>query len=242
MKCQVGDLTDLKRKDYIYELKFDGTRALVKYDNGKITIFNRDEQNVSEKYPNLKFKLKCNFAILDGELVAGNNLNDIQRTEGRLKAKYMVFDILKLDDNDVKDYPLIKRKELLKGIVIENEYIELVKYFDDGLLLWEYVKKNKREGVIAKYKKSPYSYNKRSHYWKKIKVRDECVVKMDKYEINRDGSLTLTNNFHRVKCNEKSVKEIIDKNKFINIEIEFLTKTKSGHLREPVYKRIVGEI
>ena len=58
-------------KDYIYELKFDGNRAVIFASPNKVVIQNRHKQDISYVYPELqKIKnLVTKDTIFDGEIV-----------------------------------------------------------------------------------------------------------------------------------------------------------------------------
>src|SRR5690554_6010020 len=61
--------------DYLYELKFDGIRALAYLDNDKTIIKNKRHKDVTNKYPELNnLHLNSNYrCIIDGEIIVMNN-------------------------------------------------------------------------------------------------------------------------------------------------------------------------
>ncbi|HEY0042854.1 MAG TPA: DNA polymerase ligase N-terminal domain-containing protein, partial [Flavisolibacter sp.] len=125
--------------DWIYEIKWDGYRA-VAYCNGKdVSLVSRNLKPFTEKYaPVAKalkdLKLK---AVFDGEIVAVDEnglanfqlLQNWQNTPSRLQ--FFVFDILWLDGKDVTKLPLTERKALLKNILPAEHNV--IKYSDHVL-------------------------------------------------------------------------------------------------------------
>src|SRR2546426_11276882 len=99
--------------DWIFEVKWDGTRALCFYDNGKFTLQNRRLYDTTYRYPDIRGRVKAQRAILDGEVVimwegrpsfeklqlrehlAG--VEQIARKAGELPATHVALDILDLD-------------------------------------------------------------------------------------------------------------------------------------------------
>jgi len=186
----------LSDENYIFEPKYDGTRALLYYNKGRIKILNRRGVDISYRYPELsKIKLRCNQAIIDGEIVAiGSNgkinFNLLQqrehlvsRFEIALKSKlipvmYIAFDILYLDGKDLLLSKLIERKKLLDNIVIASDLIRTSTYTKDGKWLYDITKKQDIEGIIAKRIDSTYKQGKRTLDWIKIKHFKtlDCIV------------------------------------------------------------------
>ena len=99
-------------ESHIYEMKFDGYRAIIYLDNNKITIRSRNNNDVTNLYPELVNLYKCSKkkCILDGELIVmGENGPDFFKMQkrGRMKIQekikqemqnnpviYVAFDIL----------------------------------------------------------------------------------------------------------------------------------------------------
>ena len=95
------------------------------------------------------------------------------------------------------------------------------------------------EGIIIKNKFSKYEMNTRSNSWLKYKKRVEKVIRFTDYENNKDGSVTLTDGFHRVKCNDLNAIQIFEDKKEVTAEVEGLEITKSGKIRMPILKRLI---
>src|SRR5690606_28584091 len=126
--------------------------------------------------------------IIDGEIVAIDengqasfqllqNMSGFQPGKpGRKRTasliQYYVFDILKLDKEDLRSKTLAQRKKLLAGSLEQSAEIRLVEDLgEDGRQAFDACVKNGFEGVIAKKLDSKYYSGKRSGNWLKIKNR-----------------------------------------------------------------------
>lgn len=158
---------------WIYEPKFDGIRLL----SGNSYSYTRHGTLTTSRFPELVFGGK--EAILDGELIAlGENSPDdfsgvMSRFSGNMKqpVQYMAFDILSYKNKSVEYYPIEERKGLLTEVLSEADspYINLVPYvYTDGESLFEIMKENRMEGIVAKRLSSPYLRDTRSDNWRKI--------------------------------------------------------------------------
>lgn len=197
MLCKTGSMEDLKKENYIYELKLDGTRAILYKKSDRINIYNRRNVEISKRYPeivNEALKIKSDF-ILDGEIVVFDqkglpNFHYLQMREhlnsellikirtSIFPANYIIFDIIQFKEDLLLKNKLIKRKEILKENIEEKDHIKKCPFFSQGHSLWEIVKKKNLEGVIAKDLESFYFPGKRKHYWLKIKnfKTIDCII------------------------------------------------------------------
>jgi bifunctional non-homologous end joining protein LigD len=164
--------------DWIYEIKWDGYRALTEIHNNTVTIYSRNKQDYTRRYPVIADALSGieHSIVLDGELVV---LDKAGRSQFQLlqdyhdrkagKLVYYIFDILYLDGYDLRALPLIERKTILEKTITENDAIKLSSYIEEhGEKLFKKVQQKGLEGIIAKRKSSTYQSRRRSD-WKKIK-------------------------------------------------------------------------
>jgi len=173
--------------EWLYEIKWDGYRAVAFMNDKKVVLKSRNNKSFSEKfYPiqqNLE-KMKLN-AVLDGEIVvlgkSGTaDFGSLQnwRSEADGDLVYYVFDILWYNGKDLKELPLTKRKMILENILPPNESVLLSEDFHtSGVEFLEAAKKMGLEGIMAKRKDSSYHVN-RTKDWLKIKAnkRQEVVI------------------------------------------------------------------
>ena len=165
---------------WIYEIKFDGYRALSICKGGEAIILSRNNKPLSERFPSLVealSKVKVKSAILDGEIVALNENNQpsfqaLQNYEEGQPLAYYLFDLLELNGERLENLPLEERKKRLQQIVAG---ISSPLFFSANLpgtptQIWKQIKKLKLEGVIAKRSSSSYESGRRSGQWAKIKA------------------------------------------------------------------------
>jgi len=179
---------------WLFERKFDGVRCLVFSDGKQIRLMSRNQKDVTSQYPELVPDLKKVSKkpfILDGEIVVRKgkmgSFGDLQNRIGvknpskQLKRKWPVhlylFDILFIEEKDVRKKPLTERKKILKKL----EFTGRIHYTDhenkNGSAFLKKMKNQNYEGTIAKKKSSRYS-SSRSRDWLKLKVQagQELVV------------------------------------------------------------------
>jgi bifunctional non-homologous end joining protein LigD len=178
-------------KEWIFEIKWDGYRAISEISKGKILIYSRNLISFNDQFPLIVEALKKikEDLVLDGEIVILNRAgksdfqalqNYLNSGEGEGALKYCLFDLLYRDGRDLRNVPLIERKRQLQKIIKEaktplliySDHIEesaedfFIKASEKGL-----------EGIIAKERNSPY-VSSRSRDWLKIKThqRQEVVI------------------------------------------------------------------
>ncbi len=183
-------------EDFIFEPKFDGTRAIA-FVGKKTRLQNRRLLNITARYPELEFsgQLKAREAVLDGEIVVLEggkpSFRALQMREHtdkelrieflskRMPATFMAFDLLYIDGKPLINRPLVERREKLREIVVEGPNLLLVEYAEEhGKRYFEEVVRHGLEGAMAKRKLSTYQIGKRSRDWlklKNIKTMD-CVI------------------------------------------------------------------
>ena len=182
-------------EDWIFEVKWDGIRA-ISYVDGGLGIRSRNDKELKYNFPELEeLKKLTENAVVDGEIVvikAGKA--DFQALAERSKtastenvkylsqespANYVVFDILEKDGNPLVQLPLTERKRLLKEYVREGSYVVLSAFVEtDGEAYYKAALAKGMEGIMAKKKDSQYEPGTRSANWLKIKpiLTCDCVI------------------------------------------------------------------
>src|SRR5450631_68032 len=198
----LATLTDkpFDHPDWMFEIKWDGYRAMAILNGSAVSLLSRNEKSFSEKfYPISKSLVQWNLhAVLDGEIVVINengtpNFGALQnwRSDADGELIYYIFDIIWLEGHDLRGLPLWERKKILKNIKLPGEAIRLSEGFErSGTVIFETVKKNGLEGIIAKKMDSPYHENIRSREWLKIKTNNRQEVVIGGYTLN-EGSTKL---------------------------------------------------
>lgn len=174
--------------DWIFEIKWDGYRAVAYCDGKNVELISRNLTPFTEKYFPVtdafgQQKLKV---VLDGEVIAVDDrglavfqsLQNWQNTPVHLQ--YNIFDILWLDGYNLTQVPLIERKRILKEVLPEED--EVLRYSDHvvgkGKDFFEVAVAKGLEGIMGKKANSIYQINKRTENWVKIKVnlRQEVII------------------------------------------------------------------
>ncbi len=179
--------------DWTYQVKWDGVRLLCHLDNQQIWLWNKRLHQRSVQYPELQQAtrlLKASSAIIDGEAVVIKNQRPsfpaimsrdnsrshslIRQNLKSLPVEYMIFDLLYLNGRNLCYLPLSERRILLEKILICEAPFNLVEDFPRGSMLFEAIKLNDMEGIVAKSLNSQYVSGKEHNSWFKYKVRLQC--------------------------------------------------------------------
>ncbi|HEV8051878.1 MAG TPA: non-homologous end-joining DNA ligase, partial [Parachlamydiaceae bacterium] len=177
-------------EDWLFEVKWDGFRALTSVNKGVVEIQSRNKLLFNTKFPSIVDDLKKiqGNVIFDGEIVVldskgKSHFQLMQNYKNNSKGTtlcYYVFDILYKDGEDLRNLPLIERKEILKKYISQLS-LPSVQYSDhvlkDGKNFFKAAAKEELEGVIGK-KISGIYQSRRSPDWVKIKTsqRQEVVI------------------------------------------------------------------
>lgn len=185
-KPQLATLTDeaFDNNHWLFENKYDGYRALIQINSGKVNLMSRNGLSFNKKYETLvtSFGNIKDDMILDGEIVVEDSkgkshfqwLQDYEESPGKGKLKSYVFDILYFNGYDLTGLPLLQRKKILKALLPKADDIVYSDHtIGKGGQTLSKIAKNGGEGVIAKKLDSSYHVNKRSKHWLKIKVTKE---------------------------------------------------------------------
>lgn len=166
-------------KDWLFELKLDGYRAIAEIKKGRSLLYSRNGLSLAKHYPAIFAALKKikNEAILDGEIVLLNekgkpDFQKLQSYSGNNKYSlvYYVFDLLSLTGKDLTQVGLVERKKLLKKLLKKTDPVLYSSHIETrGEELFKTIMKDDMEGIIAKKKDSLYTPGIRTREWLKIK-------------------------------------------------------------------------
>lgn len=198
--------------EWIYEVKWDGVRALAFIADGKVKLTGRSGRAMEAQYPELAAlaeQINAKEAVLDGEIVAldANGVPSFAEIQPRISATgksvgavmrsnpvtYFAFDVLYLDGYDLRQVALLERKRLLASRMKPGTVMRTSEHFADGARLLEAARAKGLEGVVAKNAASRYE-GKRSASWVKVKIvsqQDFVVCGMTAGERDHFGSLAL---------------------------------------------------
>lgn len=182
---------------WLYEIKWDGYRAVAFIQNGKLRLVSRTQNDLTAQFAELKDIpkfVKAKTAVLDGEIVAldtdGRSSFSLmqqrtgirkwgQRVAGNpeIQVLYYAFDLIYFDGHDLRRLPLEQRKQALATLVVAAGPLRISDHFDQGKALFAAAKQQGLEGILAKKRDSCYE-EKRTRDWLKIKITDtiDCVI------------------------------------------------------------------
>ena len=172
------------REGWLFELKWDGFRAIAERDHGgHVSLYSRNKNDIKKRFPAIVDALTAlkRPVILDGEIVALDEkgharfewlVNRGSSQKGILV--YYVFDLLMLDGKDLRQLPLLKRKEHLARLLIGHPRLPVVEYIpNDGRAMFAGALGLGLEGIVAKDSTSQYIEGPiHTWHWQKIKNKD----------------------------------------------------------------------
>ena len=178
-------------KDWAYELKYDGFRALTAITNGDMAIWSRNELDLIPRFPQVAkamAKLNASDVVLDGEIVAEDE-KGVPRFQllqgGTNREKMIVFDVLWLDGEDLRRRPYTERRAILEKLLRRAPAgVELARVLDTtGADALRHAAADKWEGIIGKRRTSVYE-GRRSKEWVKVKALNEQELAVIGYTLS----------------------------------------------------------
>ncbi len=187
------------REGWLFELKYDGVRAMVAIGDSQINIVGRSGRQETTRYPELHALpryVSAKQSVLDGEIVVldeqgrpsferlQSRINvvreaDVGRAAAENPATFVAFDIVHLDGRDLMATDLRIRKKTLRDVTKESGILLFADHVDtDGIGLFEQARTMGVEGIVGKRAASPYRPGVRSHDWVKVKswLTQSCVI------------------------------------------------------------------
>jgi bifunctional non-homologous end joining protein LigD len=268
--AKVEDIEKLEDGNWIAERKEDGERVafIIDFSKHYFRIQNRYVFDKTSVYPEFNlsslkplFSDKVVSCILDGELVSfSKNFNDLQKRshlanpfkidilKSKIPLKFVVFDVLMLNDAPTCDLPLLERKKILADIVKSSQLLEISQAITENLKKFFFdVVGNGGEGIVCKQIDSKYEFA-RSPNWLKIKRKDTETLKVlgwnERSGRGNYGSLRTTNGDVGLlsKKNKEEYDRLVEEVGLgrVWVEVEFQEKTEGNKLRFPIFKRLVA--
>jgi bifunctional non-homologous end joining protein LigD len=213
MLAQIGRGDPPSGDSWIYEVKWDGVRAICYIQDGKVRMVSRNGNLINRQYPELSIlphHIRAQTAIVDGEIAALNergvpsfellqrriNVSDASAVATLARhhpVVFYAFDLLYLDGLDLRGEPLLERKRRLKEVLQQSDVIRYSEHFSDGAALLEAARQQGVEGIVGKRAASLYE-SRRAGDWVKYKVQSsESFILCGFTEGERDhfGALVL---------------------------------------------------
>ncbi len=190
-----------------FEPKWDGFRCVVFRDGDEVVLGSRNDRPLTRYFPELPPIVRAQFperCVVDGEVVVaiGAKLDfealqqRIHPAESRVNmlaektpASFVAFDLLAIDDDDLRDLPFRERRARLEKVLRKAKPpIHLTPSTTDRDLAEDWFDRFEGagfDGVMAKDPDGVYTENKRSQLKVKHKRTADCVVAG--YRVHKDG-------------------------------------------------------
>jgi len=128
------------------QLKYDGIMAY--YINNR--LFSHRMNDITDKYKHIVGEI-IHDVILVGEIyVPDGNVFTVSTKTNYGKAKFVMFDIIKFDNEDIKSKRYSERLATMKDLVADTEIVHFPKEFPNFETGWKWVEENKAEGLVLK--------------------------------------------------------------------------------------------
>lgn len=185
--------------EWVYEVKYDGFRAILEARAEGVKLWSRNGKDMSERFPEIvQVDIPKNLLpfTLDGELVILNtpyqanfealqkrgrmrNKAKIQASSIRRPATFMAFD--KIEKSTI---PLLKRKENMTKLLgkLKHPQIRSIDVYEDIEEILTIAELHLAEGIIAKMKNSKYQPGDRGRQWLKWKQWRTVSGFLQKYD------------------------------------------------------------
>jgi bifunctional non-homologous end joining protein LigD len=172
--------------DWIYELKFDGIRLITVKTDKKVSLFSRNQNDLSARFPEIVeaiADLPARECVIDGEVVALDDegrssfqlLQALEMEGWKSPVYFYAFDLLQLDGKNLLGVPLEARKNVLEKLSTDAD--DPIRYSgaigSEAEPLLDEVKRRGLEGLIGKQRNSVYEPGRRSGAWIKLKCVHE---------------------------------------------------------------------
>jgi bifunctional non-homologous end joining protein LigD len=187
------------REGWLFELKYDGIRAMVSVAGDLVRITGRRGGDETARYPEaqaIRAGIRARQAIVDGDLVVldtdgrpsfermQQRINvvrdtDVRRAAAEHPVTFMAFDLLELEGRDLLSTELRIRKKTLRETIVDSPNILFAEHVErDGVSLFDIARESGIEGIVGKRADSLYRPGVRTPDWVKVKSwrSQSCVI------------------------------------------------------------------
>ena len=191
------------QKQWSFEVKWDGVRAIAYVQPGRLRLESRNLNEITSAYPEVRglvAALGMHEAVLDGEVVAFDysdpahprpsferlqrrmhvtSPSAVRRLASSTPVVYAIFDLLYLDGHSLMELPYRERRARLESLELSGPAWRVpAAHPGQGTALLDATAKQGLEGVVAKRLDSRYEPGRRGGAWVKVKntLRQELVI------------------------------------------------------------------
>ena len=190
MKASLAADLPANQKEFGFEFKWDGIRATLYSEGGRIKLLSRSQEDITRRYPELRglgAVLGAREAVLDGEVIAVDQQGrpsferlqermgltkeaEVRRKMRQVPVAYMIFDLLYLDGHSTMGLTYRERRRMVEGLGLKGRYWQTPKSVEgEGEAMRDTSRSAQLEGIMAKRLDSTYQPGRRSANWLKVK-------------------------------------------------------------------------
>jgi len=192
---------------WIYEIKFDGYRAEVVREAGRVVLYSRRGNQLNQDFPDIVKALEFlpPGTVIDGELAAldADGRPSFKLMQNRQIERphivYFAFDIPMHKGADMTNKQLLERRTLLRSVIVPNGHVSISEFSGSAQHILDFVKAQRLEGIIAKRADSQYEPGKRSGAWVKTRIHLAQEFVIGGYTPSHLGVDALVIGFYREK-------------------------------------------
>lgn len=199
------------RRGYVFEIKWDGLRAILTVAAGRARLVSRGGRDITGQFAEVARAARAQMrdGVYDLELVvldeqgrasfaaANSRLHlgdDLARLRAQVKspATAMVFDVLELEGQPLVHRPWKERRAALQDAVTAGGRVLLTEVTENGAQALRAARVAGHEGIMAKRVDAIYEPGRRSRAWLKLKFSlmvDVLVVGFAGGEGRLEGSV-----------------------------------------------------
>ena len=171
---------------WVHEIKHDGSRLMVRRDGSRIVrCFTRNGNDWSDRFPAIvetATQLRATSFLIEGEAVniGDDGTPDFRALGSRSREAMLVaFDFIAHNGNDLRDLPLLKRKQRLARLIGNPRTWRAIQYCDhltgDGATVFKQVCRMGLEGIVSKRIDAPYRSGPSKTWLKSMNPASEAV-------------------------------------------------------------------
>ena len=164
---------------WVHEIKHDGYRLMVRRDGSRVRCFTRNGNDWADRFPSIVHAaahLEAQSFLIDGEVViiSIDGMSDFYALRSRRRgpeAALYAFDLLEHNGADLRDLPLIERKQRLAQLLVrtKRQVIRFTEHLTgDGPNVFDHACRMGLEGIVSKRIDAPY-WSGPSRAWLKSK-------------------------------------------------------------------------
>ena len=177
---------------WVHEIKHDGYRLMVRRDGSRVRCFTRKGNDWADRFPSIVTAaagLEAQSFLIDGEVViiSIDGMSDFYALRSRRRGPEAVlyaFDLLEHNGADLRDLPLLERKQRLEQVLgrAERQVIRFTEHLTgDGLNVFDHACRMGLEGIVSKRIDATYRSGP-SRAWLKSKNPASEAVRRDREE------------------------------------------------------------